>query len=284
MKKPLKILFPTDFSEPSAQSLVYALRMADKLNASIELLHVVYPNVGSAIDVPLVIDDSIKEMVDVAYDLMRSFKEKSLSMVDKEVREKAEMTINVEIGIPGSMIVNNSVRNQIDMIVMSSRGLNKSGIDKYMGSIAVDVVKESRCPVFIVPEHSVFSEGINLAYATDLDLADPFEIWQSVKMLQALEPKVHVVHVNFGKDGMKEWKRMEEMKEFLTGKDIPEVNFYHIPGNNLETSLNEFVEQKNIDLLVMYQKERGFWSRIFHRSNTSKMTIHTKVPLIVQKA
>ncbi|MFN7135721.1 MAG: universal stress protein, partial [Myxococcales bacterium] len=41
MQRIRKILVPTDFSEPSREALAYALALAPKLDASVELLHVV---------------------------------------------------------------------------------------------------------------------------------------------------------------------------------------------------------------------------------------------------
>ena len=44
MKKKIKILIPIDFSNCSDNALAYGIRLADKLDATVEVLHVATPD------------------------------------------------------------------------------------------------------------------------------------------------------------------------------------------------------------------------------------------------
>lgn len=284
MKKSIKILFPTDFSAPSANAFEYALILADRLNANIEVLHVVYPQT-EAMDIPLLVSTATKELVDVGREVLKVFINKGIKEVKDKITHQPEIASNIEIGMPGKLIPRIAERDDADLIVMGSRGENRLAIDKLIGSVAAGVVNIAHCPVMVIPEESQFQEPAVLAYATDIQAGDPFEVWQSMQLLKPLQPLVHIVHVNLGNtDSIKTWERMEELKHFFESKDFnSEIRFHHIHGTELNKSLNKFVEEEGVNFLVMYQPSRNFWSRLFHKSQTKKMAIHTHVPLLVQK-
>ncbi len=192
---------------------------------------------------------------------------------------------NIEVGMPINIIVNQAKRNDVDLIIMGSKGENRSKIDQLLGSIAAGVVKNAHCPVVVVPEKTPFT-GINrIAYATNLLEADPFELWKSIKILSPFNPIIHCVYIDLDKKGdIKAWKRIEEMEAFFS-ENHPgiQLEFHQFSATNLVDGLNDFIARFQIDLLVMYQPSRKFWDRLFHRSATKKMAVQTHVPLLVQK-
>ena len=63
-----------------------------------------------------------------------------------------------------------------------------------------------------------------------------------------------------------------------------DINFYPILGKEIQNKLSDFIEDNPTDLLVMYQPHHDFWDRLFHKSITKKMALHTNVPLLVVKS
>ena len=171
----MKILFPTEFSEPALNAFRYALIMADRWEATIELFHVVYPQVG-ALDLPILTTQATQEMVEVARELLQVFKQKALTEVEDQLSHPVSILTEVEVGIPESSISRIVERDDIDLIIMGSRGENRSGIDKWMGSVAAGVVQKAPCPVIVIPENVAFESSLNVAYATDISIGDPFEV------------------------------------------------------------------------------------------------------------
>ncbi len=154
-----------------------------------------------------------------------------------------------------------------------------------LGSIAAGVVKQAHCPVIVVPEDTPFTDITNIAYATNIQEADPFELWKSIQMLSPFNPIIHFVHVNLKKENkLKTEERLEEMKAFFANHHPGiQLEFHQFDGDDLVEDLNDFIDIHPIKMLVMYQVHRGFWDRLFHRSATQKMAIYTHVPLFVQK-
>jgi len=52
----------------------------------------------------------------------------------------------------------------------------------------------------------------------------------------------------------------------------------------VEEELTDFEETWDVDLLVMSKPNRGFFQRLFHRSVTKELALHTDVPLLVLRA
>jgi len=138
------ILFPTDFSEGSAQALKYAVEFAKKYNAKLYILHVIYDMAkGSGLYVPHVsMDQLYRDIVEGAKKELDNFGVEDLSGM-KNV-ERTVMT-----GVPHHEIVGFADKNKIDMIIIGTHG--RTGIDRLLfGSTASQVVRNAPCPVLTV--------------------------------------------------------------------------------------------------------------------------------------
>ncbi len=138
------ILFPTDFSEGSAQALQYAVEFAKKYGAKLYILHVIYDMAkGSGLYVPHVsMDQLYKDIQEGAKKELDNF---GVELLDgmKNV-ERVVMT-----GVPHHEIVEFANKNKIDMIIIGTHG--RTGIDRILfGSTASQVVHNSPCPVLTV--------------------------------------------------------------------------------------------------------------------------------------
>ena len=135
-----KILNPVDGSEHSMHSTQSAIVLARQFKSRIVLLycHSRFPVVLSE---PY-FQQAIDEIMKTSEKLIKPF-EKILeeSGVDYEVR--------ILEGLPGSTIADVASTENMDVIVMGSRGVsNFEGL--FLGSVAHQVLHKSLCPVFIV--------------------------------------------------------------------------------------------------------------------------------------
>ncbi len=138
------ILFPTDFSEGSAQALQYAVDMSKRYGAKLYVIHVIY-DIAKATGwyVPHVsMDEMYKDIQEGAKKELERFGVEELAGV-KNVERK------VMTGVPHEEIINFVSANKIDLIIMGTHG--RKGIDKILfGSTAAQVVRHAPCPVLTV--------------------------------------------------------------------------------------------------------------------------------------
>lgn len=139
-----KILVPVDGSKNGEKSLRYACRLADKLGASITVLHVVTIPRGredESIDIERItkrLDAWGQEVLDEAVQIGN---EEGCTELIREMRQG--------IGNPGHEIVKFLQEGDFSLIVMGARG-HTLLTHLLLGSVSDVVVHHAPCPVLIV--------------------------------------------------------------------------------------------------------------------------------------
>jgi len=139
-----KVLFPTDFSQGADEVLSFAVSVAEKYCAEIDVLHVVHQIADMTnFYVPHMSFDVIEaEMEDAA----RTNLEK---MCRDKLEGKVAYSICIRKGIPYREIISASEERDSDIIVMGTHGY--TAIDHVLfGSTAEKVVRNSKVPVLTV--------------------------------------------------------------------------------------------------------------------------------------
>ena len=144
-----RILFATDFSEGSSNSLPYAVSIAKKYGAKLYFVHVVYDVAKtSGWYVPHV---SLEE---VYKDMEKNAKVQLEKSFIEEMRGYKDVEYSVLKGVPYEEISRFAEENKIDLIVIGTQG--RKGLDRMLfGSTAEQVVRHAPCPVLTVrvPKH-----------------------------------------------------------------------------------------------------------------------------------
>ena len=138
------ILFPTDFSDGSAQALKYAVEMAKRFGSKLYVVHIIYDVAkASGWYVPHVsVDQMYKDIQEGAKKELERFGVAELSGF-KDI-ERAVVT-----GVPHEEIMKLAAEKKVDMIIMGTHG--KKGLDRILfGSTAAQVVRYAPCPVLTV--------------------------------------------------------------------------------------------------------------------------------------
>jgi len=136
-----QILVPFDFSEYSLTALDYAARLAEKLNANLDVLHVVEDTFYPAFYGPFM--HSIYESTP---NIEKLVEEKMHRCVEDTGFDMRRVTLSVRPGHPGSEIAHYSEDNAMDIIIMATHGL--SGMQHlFMGSVTERTAQLAKCPV-----------------------------------------------------------------------------------------------------------------------------------------
>ncbi len=139
-----KILFPTDFTEPSKEALQYALSLARRYSARLYVVHVVnFSDEAAGFYVPHISFERLdEEMKQRAEGLLKSFCKEGL----REFKDYESVLLE---GEPYKEIVRFVEKENIDIIVMVS--YCKEGLDRFLfGSTTERVIRKTDCPVLIV--------------------------------------------------------------------------------------------------------------------------------------
>ncbi len=143
------ILVPVDFSAHSEAALLLGAEFADKMGASLNVLHVVH-DLGEAPGYYSVKgrNKQLRRMEDVASDMLDEFIHKARTH-NKDLPALKSLKTVLVTGLPVNRILEIAKKTNSQMIVMGSQG--RTGVSHIMlGSKAEQVVRLSQIPVTIV--------------------------------------------------------------------------------------------------------------------------------------
>ncbi len=189
---------------------------------------------------------------------------------------------DVEIGTPARIITDIARRDEADLIVIGTKGQHNV-LERVFGSVATAVIESAPCHIWVVPEQAPFENIDIIAYASDLQEADPYHIWELGKMLEPFNPVIYCVHVNVDEsvDGAMDFATLGSFFEHHA--PALQISFHPLSGKSVEKALEEFVENHDVDVLAMYTSHHSLLDRIFQKSHTKRMAYETHVPLLIIK-
>ena len=133
------ILVPVDGSEGADHAIIHAVSLAEKYGAKIHFLYVANIN---QLAINALLSDAILESVTKAGNII-------LEGAVSKVPAGIETSTTSDTGSPAVVILDFAENNNIDLIVMGSRGL---GVVKgvLLGSVSQYIVEQAKCPVMVV--------------------------------------------------------------------------------------------------------------------------------------
>jgi nucleotide-binding universal stress UspA family protein len=145
-----KIVVPIDGSKDSMEAAYYALKIAEKYDSEVTVVHVVNidPNLQLLGIYRLSYPDTIKKTVEEARtEAQKWFTEIIRTAEQKRIRIKTDV-IDSPISVVAAL-VKYADQERADLIVIGTKG--RSGISKMLlGSVASGVVTYAPCPVLVV--------------------------------------------------------------------------------------------------------------------------------------
>ena len=101
------------------------------------------------------------------------------------------------------------------------------------------------------------------------------------RVLDTFSPQLHILNVN-------ENHYIELSEEYEAEKNqlqdmFADYNplFYFMRLFDVDEAINQFADDKQIDLIISVHKEHSFLEKIFRSSHTKKLAYQSKVPLLV---
>ena len=265
------ILVATDFSPAALNAAHYAADMAITINARLLLLTVVQTPIGYS-DLPILIN---------LEDMLRSTEKDIMHLKEElELKTNGKFNIETEVGMGSFFSELKDVCERIKpyAVVMGSQG--KTAAEHLMfGTHAVHAMQELTWPLISVPPGSVFSAIKKIGVASDLTEVVKTTPVDEIKMLVTdFNAELHIL--NIGKKEVFEGDIVFEsgiMQEMLLGlKPI----FHFISNENTDDALINFADKNEIDLLIVLPKHHNLLDKLFHKSHTKNLVLHSHVPVM----
>lgn len=278
-----KILVPTNFSKQSWNALIFAMNLYKKHPCTFYLINV-YQSQGFLSDaIPLgrknSEENSEKEISEKGLDRMM----KGLGFRKENPKHQFE-TISIQDNLING-IQDNADKLGIDLIILGAKG-DSAGInvshDNKISKISEEIEK---CPVLVIPEDYELKTEKDLEIVFPSNFRIPFkqkELIPLVELSNSLGASVRVLYINTENKPLS--PEQEEIKGELAKhfSDIP-FAFHNLTQTTPSTGVHIFIESRECDLLALYQRKQGFFSRLFQHKRSNELNFDPRLPVLILK-
>ncbi|OYX25059.1 MAG: universal stress protein [Flavobacteriales bacterium 32-35-8] len=274
------ILIPTDFSENAWNAIEYALQFFSKSSCNFYLLHVTTKHtlVESGI-LPV-------QNQDVSFGTLTLPAKKRLQDTIKRIQESLPKNPHHRFfAVSDSNYMINSIREQvaqkkIHLIVMGTKG--STDLKKLpIGSNAGNVITKVKCATMVIPENAKYKVPKEIAFPTDFSIFYRPEILQPIiDIVETNKASVNVLHVN--RNGVELNENQQKNKDYLDDYFSNYVHSFHFLTNtHLEDAVQQFVDDRNINLIAMLAKNLNYFQKILFHPTSNDISYYKNVPFLI---
>ncbi|OOG73557.1 universal stress protein [Flavobacterium sp. A45] len=270
-----KILFPTDFSEVSKNAFIYALKLADAIDAEIITLHVYELDSPAYLDVSIYLQDIYE------YEELSDFENyKDEVPVLRNIAEENDLghikMSNVLIqGFLVKEVVKLSKEENIDFIVMGTKGVTHLR-EVFLGTVATKIMNESNTTVLAIPEKCNYVPISKILFNTRFHMDDIEPLKKVVALANVFHSHVDCLNVKpphtvYTDDFVVDFKNVFKEQN---------ISFHSVLGDDIEGEILNFINQNKIDMIAIHERHRGFFDKLFQISLSKKLTFTIPIPIL----
>lgn len=272
-----KILVPTDFSDCSAQAILYANDFAKALgNAEIHLIHCAVlgklsttsDSAGQKLYSEVV--ESLEESDAIFNEFLTQFE------FDVPVRY-VTFEGSVEKGVRTYARLNN-----IDQIIIGTHGA--SGLKEWaIGSNAQKLLRRSNCPVIAVKKYDKPLKLERILFVSNFknEVLPLYEY--AIDIAKSFNAEMHLINIDTPANGLKlPLGEIEQMREFAKHYD-GESKIHSGTAWSVERGVKKAIDQYDIDMVVMAHHGQSGFKYHFVSSVTEGVVNHLDIPVLTSR-
>jgi nucleotide-binding universal stress UspA family protein len=265
------IIAATDFSPVSLNAVQYAATMAASTHSNLALFHVC--------EVPLPLSEVPVSSIDMQ-SLVDSATKEINKLRDKLLESHKGLHIFIEVRLAPSVL-----EQLNDYCVMTSPfvviiGANDTGpVERFMlGNTAVILARELEWPLLVIPPNVTFSAIRNVGLASDCrSVVKSTPVTELKNIMATFNARLHVLHINEEGSNIRvtDTHEFTRLRELL--KDL-HPSYYIVNNGNIDEEISRFANSNRLDLLIVVPKKHKNFGKLFHKSHTKQIVIHSHIP------
>jgi nucleotide-binding universal stress UspA family protein len=273
-----RILVPVDFSKEAESAARVAASIAKKTGSEIFLVHMLelpVTTIDPAEMNTMSSEPQIIYFMKLAHQKFEKFKKlpffKGLTVVE---------TIQFQHAFSG--IINESEKNNIDLIVMGSQGA--SGLQEmFIGSNTEKVVRRSNVPVLVIKTSVKDFVVKDIIFASDFNNESKSTFHRVINFAELFDAKIHLLYINtihnFNTTKNIESRIARFMEDFEFSNYTK--NIYN--DISIEKGILSFARDIDADLIALNTHGRSGLSQLFNGSVGQELANHALRPVITFK-
>lgn len=271
-----RILVPVDFSEYSIEALKIAAQIARKNNFKIILLHL--------LELPHQSSDAFGNVNSIPEIVF--FKNKAIEklevLMDSPFLQGIEVLESIEFKKVDEGVVDASIKNDVDLIVMGSHGT--SGFNELLvGSNTEKIVRYSEIPVLVIKKGVKEFKASNFVFASDFlkETRKPFR--KMLEFAKLFDSKLFLVTICTPSSFKTTSATEKNMNDFIAHFDIENYSTHIYNDTNIENGIINFAKSVNADLIGMCTHGRTGLAHFYNGSISEDLINHAIKPVITFK-
>lgn len=185
-------------------------------------------------------------------------------------------------GVPEEVILTYTRQTPPELVVMATRESGKKARE-LVGSITAEVLDNSRVPVFAVPEELDFKslgQMSNVLFFCTIEQNDLIAMDRFAALFPNSPLNITLLPVA-EKNLDRAANKVEVMRDyFKTHYPLYNVDYKLIPAANFRASLQQLMSGSGITLLVVPNKKRNIFARLFNPGLAHKILFESNMPLL----
>jgi nucleotide-binding universal stress UspA family protein len=271
-----KILVPLDFSETSDNAFVYALEMAKLLKAELVLLH--------TFEIPVVDTQGLAFNYATVYNSVElanfeHFREKLPKLRNIALERNLDHISLNHILMNGDLLysIKKVVSEEnIDIVVMGTNGA-EGWMASLVGTNTGSVINNVGVTVLSVPAEAKFEQIKTIAFTTRFRKKDIEALIKVLFYAKKFRAKVKCLYVktsnsDVNSETVNRWKSHFEDEE--------DLQFFVIPNDDVPCTIEDFLDNQNVDMLAMLTYKRNFFAALFTTTTTQKLSYYLRTPIL----
>jgi len=259
MKLFKKILVPYDFSDCAKNALREALKICDKHNGEITIMHVL-------------------NLVTTPGDLEEARQQMERELNELSLIENIDGGVIVKKGIPAEEIVNTIDEEGYSLCIMGTNQRHNI-FSELVGTHALKIIQNVKKPIIVIPGDQHLN-GINkIAFATDFKKLKSTDLLEHIRdIAQGFGSELHLLNVSEHPENYSEKEAEEALGLHNFFEDVNHGFFFSKEKDPVD-GIMQYVKEKNIDLLAMAPRKHTFFNSIFNDSVSERIALKLSIPL-----
>ena len=270
------ILIATDFSFNAYNAVFHATQLLHDTPGHFYLLNVynddtpIQSNTGGKNLVQQLADES-KEGLQQTYHRLQ---------LDEPDSKHIFETISKK-GILTDVIVKTIKEKDIDLVLMGNSGCSEIEAI-FLGSNVLRAIGDiKKCPILTIPKEIDFKAPKEIAFITDHKSKCDAALLEPLRFIaKQFKSKIRIMHIN-------EEERLSDTQHINRGILLEYLSDFEYSLNwmplfkSKTTAIHNFLEELNIDMLVMVNYEHSFLERMSHEPVIKRMAFDLDIPFLV---
>lgn len=273
-----RILVPVDFSKEAESAAKVAASIARKTDSEIFLVHMLelpVTTIDPAEMNTISSEPQIIYFMKLAHQKFDKFKKlpflKGLRIIE-----------SVQFQHAFSGIIEESKKNNIDLIVMGSQGA--SGLQEmFIGSNTEKVVRKSKVPVLVIKKDIDDFNIEDIVFASDFNVESKSTFQRVIDFAKLFDARIHLLYVNTIHNFNTSENIEKRISDFMKDFDLTNYTANIYNDISIEKGILSFGRNIDADLIALNTHGRSGLSKLFNGSIGEELANHALRPVITFK-